>query len=1288
MPAIKSEISAISSEKNLPSREILIVDQHVEANEILLAGLARPIEIVALEPYLPPIEQIATILANHPGIETLHILAHGEPGALALAGQMLGTADLAHQSAALASIKDSLAASAEIALWACSVAANTDGRIFVDALEAATGARVFAADRPVGAASGGGTWDIGTASPFGAAAMAAYPHTLPTFDFTGGSGNGTATYTETESGVTMTVVDDTGDTASVFNAGTAAGLSGDAIAFGGTGSLTVTFDQGVTVTSFRYVEDDGSLVGTDSVIFTPIGGTGSTITKLPGDFANSGFDVTPADWVGVTGFTVTYIGTTPIDPILDTIVFNVAPTVTGEPTDLIVTEDAAGNLDLSSVTVADSDGDNLTVTLSVDSGTFSTPGDGATAGFGVIETLVNSTTITLVGDAASINFYLDTASNIQYTGASNANGNDVATLTITPNDGTIDGTAATVNIDITAANDAPVLDNTGSPTLAGINENAGDDDSSGADGDDDATNNANNSGTTVASLVVDGSITDVDGSAVESIAVTAVDNTNGVWQYSTDSGTNWLNFSGTTGSNVDIESAARLLFSTNLVRFVPNANYSGTATINFRAWDEIAGAAGDTANVATNGGGTSYSAAQETATITVSAVNDPPTVSGEPTDLIVTEDTASNLDLSGVMVADGDGDSLTVTFSVDAGTFSTPADGSGVGSSVTETLVNATTITLAGTAADINTYLDTASNVQYTSASNANGNDAATLTITPNDGTESGTAATSNIDITAVNDAPTVTGVPADVAVTEDTVGYLDLSAITFADVDSAANVTVTLTASEGTLTALVTADVVTITGSGTNTLTLVGTVAEINASLDPLPILGVSNIQYTGAANAVGNDAATVSVTANDGNGSGDVALGTINLDITAVNDLPTGSNATVSIDEDTTHTLTAANFGFSDVDAGDAFVSVRIDTITLSAGDMLQLSGTDVTDADVISIANINAGNLVYTPAPDANGNALLTFTFSVNDGTAFAASPSTLTVDVAPVSDNARPGEPSLSNASVAENAEGAVVGTLTSIDPDGDAVSFSVLGDARFEVVDGILKLQEGVSLNFEDNDSVRVTVRAVDDQGGSFIKTFTVAVTDVNEAVAVGGTDTADTVDGSDDADALYGAGGDDTVGGGLGDDKLGGGGGADTLDGGSGGDILFGGGGNDELSGGTGDDVIYNGSGADSVNGGTGSDTIWAGAGDDILTGGTGADTFIFGATSGNDRITDFNASEDTLDLQYSGAGFASLAGVEAASSETTIDGDAGVLIDLGGDQSVFLAGLGLGDLASVTLVL
>ncbi|MEY8839962.1 hypothetical protein AB9K41_13135, partial [Cribrihabitans sp. XS_ASV171] len=72
-------------------------------------------------------------------------------------------------------------------------------------------------------------------------------------------------------------------------------------------------------------------------------------------------------------------------------------------------------------------------------------------------------------------------------------------------------------------------------------------------------------------------------------------------------------------------------------------------------------------------------------------VNTSPTATGIPSDLTVTEDTASNVNLSAATFADADGDTLTVTLSVDAGTFSTPADGSGVG--VTETLVNATTIT-------------------------------------------------------------------------------------------------------------------------------------------------------------------------------------------------------------------------------------------------------------------------------------------------------------------------------------------------------------------------------------------------------------------------------------------------------------------------------------------------------------------------------------------------------------------------------------------------------------------
>ena len=195
--------------------------------------------------------------------------------------------------------------------------------------------------------------------------------------------------------------------------------------------------------------------------------------------------------------------------------------------------------------------------------------------------------------------------------------------------------------------------------------------------------------------------------------------------------------------------------------------------------------------------------------------NNAPTISGAPSDITVTEDTASNVDLSTVTFADIDGDSLTVTLTASAGTMTaTTGGGVTIGGSGTGTM------TLAGTAGAINTYLDTDSNIKYTGASNANGDNAATLTIAAYDGNANlSINPVVNIDITAQNDAPSVTGEPSDITVTEDTASNVDLSDVTFADIDGD-SLTVTLTASAGTMTAT-TGGGVTISDSGTGTITL-----------------------------------------------------------------------------------------------------------------------------------------------------------------------------------------------------------------------------------------------------------------------------------------------------------------------------------------------------------------------------------------------------------------------------------------------------------------------------------
>lgn len=182
-------------------------------------------------------------------------------------------------------------------------------------------------------------------------------------------------------------------------------------------------------------------------------------------------------------------------------------------------------------------------------------------------------------------------------------------------------------------------------------------------------------------------------------------------------------------------------------------------------------------------------------------------------------------------------------------------------------------------------------------------------------------------------------------------------------------------------------------------------------------------------------------------------------------------------------------------------------------------------------------------------------------------------------------------------------------------------------------------------------------------------------------------------------DLVYGAGEADTLGGGAGNDTLEGGGGNDVLYGGrgstdnddvfaagAGADTVFGGLGNDVLQGGNGSDQLFGGAGSDDINGGAVGDSLFGGAGDDTLTGGGGADSFFFAGNHGDDVVSDFSVSEDVLFLANTVTDFMDLASVEAASSETTLGGQSGLLIDTGDGNSIFLVGVGQGDLTADNL--
>lgn len=129
-------------------------------------------------------------------------------------------------------------------------------------------------------------------------------------------------------------------------------------------------------------------------------------------------------------------------------------------------------------------------------------------------------------------------------------------------------------------------------------------------------------------------------------------------------------------------------------------------------------------------------------------------------------------------------------------------------------------------------------------------------------------------------------------------------------------------------------------------------------------------------------------------------------------------------------------------------------------------------------------------------------------------------------------------------------------------------------------------------------------------------------------------------------------------------------------------DTLEGGAGDDRLEGWRGHDFIDGGDGNDFILGGMDNDTLTGGAGDDTLGGGAGEDIFIFAAGSGNDKISDFSPSEDILDLSGASAGFSGKSDLEAVVSEE----EGGLLIDLGGGDSVLIVGLTLADLANMSI--
>jgi Ca2+-binding RTX toxin-like protein len=321
---------------------------------------------------------------------------------------------------------------------------------------------------------------------------------------------------------------------------------------------------------------------------------------------------------------------------------------------------------------------------------------------------------------------------------------------------------------------------------------------------------------------------------------------------------------------------------------------------------------------------------------------------------------------------------------------------------------------------------------------------------------------------------------------------------------------------------------------------------------------------------------------------------------------------------------------------------------------------------------------------------------------------ASDQTLAINVINV--NETPTGAALSGGTVAENSpNGAVVGTVTGIDPDaGTVFSYALTDNAggRFAINSGTgqLTVADGLHLDYEAASAHGIVVRVADQAGLSVNRAFTIQIANV-AGVTLNGDNGGNTLTGSPENDTINGFGGNDVLVGGGGDDALDGGADADAMLGGPNDDtyivdnsgdavtenagegtdavqssvsftlsanvenLTLAGGASINGAGNAANNTITGNSGDNVLSGFGGADRIYGGAGADTETGGAGDDIIVYAPGNAADTVTDFVSgagTEDRIDLTAFHTTFADVLARGVQSGSNTV-------FDFGGGDTLTL---------------
>ncbi|WP_420066124.1 DUF4347 domain-containing protein [Pectobacterium colocasium] len=152
-----SEVVAVAGETT--HKEVVFVDTSVADYQTLVNQVPVGTEVVLLDSSKDGLTQMAEWAQTHSGYDAIHIISHGAEGRIYLGGLTLDTATAAARQSDLSALGAALTETGDILLYGCSVASG-DGVSFIEEIASATGADVAASSDLTGSAEKGGDWTL------------------------------------------------------------------------------------------------------------------------------------------------------------------------------------------------------------------------------------------------------------------------------------------------------------------------------------------------------------------------------------------------------------------------------------------------------------------------------------------------------------------------------------------------------------------------------------------------------------------------------------------------------------------------------------------------------------------------------------------------------------------------------------------------------------------------------------------------------------------------------------------------------------------------------------------------------------------------------------------------------------------------------------------------------------------------------------------------------------------------------------------------------------------------